>query len=68
MLNQEYIDNVLIGVDNLSQLKQNLISIENKICDDIFKSLKKLKQKIQIFLNPITWLKINKLKNFVRKY
>ena len=57
MLNKEYIDNVLIGVDNLSQLKQNLISIENKICDDIFKSLEKIETKNTDFLNPITWLK-----------
>ncbi len=57
VLNQEYIDNVLIGVDSLSQLKQNLTSIDKEINENIVKSIEKIKTKNIDFLNPITWLK-----------
>ena len=57
VLNQEYIDNVLIGVDSLAQLKQNLNSVDKEINKNIVLSIEKIKTKNKDFLNPITWLK-----------
>lgn len=57
VLNQEYIDNVLIGVDSLAQLKQNLKSVDKEISKNIILSIEKIKTKNKDFLNPITWLK-----------
>ena len=57
VLNQEYIDNVLIGVDSLAQLKQNLKSVDKEISKNIILSIEKINTKNKDFLNPITWLK-----------
>ncbi len=55
--NKEYIDNVIIGVDGINQLKQNIRSINKDINQDIVKSLERIETKNIDFLNPITWLK-----------
>jgi len=56
VLQKEYIDYVLIGVDSLSQLKQNLAIVDLELEENILKSIDQIKTKNIDFLNPVTWL------------
>lgn len=52
----EYIDNVLIGVDNLEQLKSNISSIEiNSIAVELMHKINKIKVEEQNLLHPSNW-------------
>lgn len=52
---QDFIDYVVIGVDNLSQLKKNInsldVNLENKVVDQI----KHIDKKNKYYLNPNNW-------------
>ncbi|UAB76417.1 aldo/keto reductase [Mesoflavibacter sp. SCSIO 43206] len=52
---KEYIDNVLIGVDDLEQLKSNLKTIKTFINKDIYNEVKSINVKEDYLLNPSNW-------------
>ena len=54
-LSNKYIDRVLIGVHNLSQLKNNLQALKNPINDEIINELKDLSLGNHNMLNPSNW-------------
>ena len=51
----EKIDNILIGVDNLNQLKENLNSIKKNIPHKSINDINKIKVLNKDILNPNTW-------------
>ena len=55
VIEKKYIDHVLIGVDNLKQLKENLLIIDNSdtIPHDL---IDKIDVKDDLLLNPTNWL------------
>ncbi len=55
VVNQNLIDYVLIGVDNVSQLKQNLNSLDINNQNKILDSINTLKVKNTDLLNPSKW-------------
>ena len=57
VFNKPYIDNIVIGVDSLLQLKQNLKSINFKMNEDVINSINDIKIKNKEFLNPVAWSK-----------
>jgi len=50
------IDNVLIGVDNLSHLKENLSFLNNRISSDLINQIDNIKVKDLKLLNPSLWV------------
>lgn len=54
-LQQKDIDNVLIGVDNLTHLNQNLNNVTDKISDEIVEKINRIKIKNIDLLNPALW-------------
>jgi aryl-alcohol dehydrogenase-like predicted oxidoreductase len=54
-LSKDYIDGVLVGVDNLDQLKQNIVSLNNKIPYEVFNEIDNIKVDEIELLNPATW-------------
>src|SRR5690606_33913526 len=54
-LNQNTIDNVLIGVDSLSQLKDNINSVNYKINPETVDKINFIKIKNPDLLNPSLW-------------
>lgn len=56
-LQQDLIDGVLIGVDNLQQLKQNIKEAGNQLSEKIIKSINQIQVKNPDLLNPSLWTK-----------
>tara|TARA_B110001452_G_scaffold119986_1_gene99546 strand:+ start:6000 stop:6875 length:876 start_codon:yes stop_codon:yes gene_type:complete len=54
-LKQPYIDQVLIGVDNIDQLKGNLKSLKKYISMDVIKSIESIQVEERELLNPANW-------------
>ena len=54
-LNQKYIDKTLIGVDSLSQLKENFKSLNNKLNTEVTNEINSIKVKNYNLLNPSLW-------------
>jgi aryl-alcohol dehydrogenase-like predicted oxidoreductase len=50
-----YIDGVLFGVDSLSHLKSNVLSINREIPKEVFKEIDNIKVDEIELLNPATW-------------
>ena len=55
VLQHSEIDNVIIGVDTMDQLKHNIEMIENKISEDIVKKIDKINVKETTLLYPKNW-------------
>ena len=55
-LNQKYIDNTLIGVDSLSQLKENFKSLNNILDSKVTDEINSIKVKNYNLLNPSLWI------------
>jgi len=55
VLQHSEIDNVIIGVDTMDQLKHNIEMIENKISEDIVKKIDKINVKETMLLYPKNW-------------
>lgn len=56
VLSQNFIDNVLIGVDSLAQLKMNVTSIKtDTISEDLKLAIENIKIKNRTLLNPVNW-------------
>ena len=58
--NFNYVDNILIGVDNLSQLKSNIEDLNFVLKKEIIDKINSISTVNKEFLNPITWLKYEK--------
>jgi len=58
--NFNYVDNILIGVDNLSQLKSNIKDLNFVLKKEIIDKINSISTVNKEFLNPITWLKYEK--------
>ncbi|MDB5148043.1 MAG: hypothetical protein JWQ57_2063 [Mucilaginibacter sp.] len=54
-LQQPEIDNVLIGVDNLNQLKQNLSDADHSLTEELIAKINKIHIKNIDLLNPSLW-------------
>lgn len=54
-LQQENIDNILIGVDNIIQLKQNIEKVQQPLSQEILEGIDKIKVKQPDLLNPSLW-------------
>ena len=54
-LNQKYIDKTLIGVDSLSQLKENFKSLNNILNTEVTNEINSIKVKNYNLLNPSLW-------------
>lgn len=52
---KEYIDNVLIGVDTVKQLKENLELIENQLAKDVMLEVDQIDVEEKSLLNPSNW-------------
>ena len=57
-LQQGYIDNVLIGVDSVKQLKQNVKAVTQHVESELFDEIDKIIVKNYEILNPSNWKKI----------
>ena len=55
VLQHAEIDNFIIGVDTMDQLKHNIEMIENKISEDIVKKIDKINVKETMLLYPKNW-------------
>lgn len=55
VLSKDYIDGVLIGVDSVSQLSENLNSIEKDVSDKILSQIDMIFVQQQNLLNPTNW-------------
>lgn len=53
--NKDYIDKVLIGVDNIQHLQDNLLSINKSIQDKLVNQIESIKVKETELLNPSNW-------------
>ena len=53
--NKKNIDRVLIGVDNIYQLKANIVSEKRNIQKEIFKKIEAIDVKEIELLNPSNW-------------
>ena len=54
-IKQNEIEKVLIGIENFHQFKKNVNSLDRKIPEKIYDSLKKLQIKDESLLNPSNW-------------
>ena len=54
-LRQPNIDGVLIGVDNLAQLKENILYTESKISDEYMNEINGIRIEDIELLNPSLW-------------
>lgn len=54
-LSKSYIDGVLIGVDSLTQLKQNLLWAQTQNLESYFEMIDNLKVEEVALLNPVNW-------------
>ncbi|EZH72282.1 hypothetical protein ATO12_22790 [Aquimarina atlantica] len=54
-LSKKYIDQVLIGVDNLEQLKSNLHSVSKTISSKVFDTIDAIQINEEKLLNPSNW-------------
>jgi aryl-alcohol dehydrogenase-like predicted oxidoreductase len=54
-LQQEYIDNILIGIDTIEQLKQNIFDADCSLSDFIIKEIESIKIENVNLLNPSLW-------------
>lgn len=54
-LQQDLIDNVLIGVDSLNQMQQNLMITGQKLSNGAIRKINEIKVDDPNFLNPSTW-------------
>ncbi len=54
-LQQENIDNVLVGVDNIEQLKQNIQKMQQPLFQEILEIIDSIKVKQPDLLNPSLW-------------
>ena len=52
---QTFIDKVLVGVDNIDQLKLNLLSLDKNLSENIVRSIENIEVKDKILLNPSKW-------------
>ncbi len=52
---KNYIDQILIGVDNVGQLKSNISSLKNYKTNDFFNKIDKINVKNHLLLNPSNW-------------
>ena len=57
VLSKKYIDGVLIGVDNLEQLKRNINIAKLKVSSTIFKEIDEMQIQNESILNPSNWNK-----------
>ena len=55
VLCQDFIDYVIIGVDNLLQLKKNIISLNKTLDKKIINQINSINTKNKSFLNPTNW-------------
>ena len=55
VLCQDFIDYVIIGVDNLLQLKKNIISLNKTLDKKIINQINSINTKNKSFLNPANW-------------
>lgn len=55
VVNKEYIDAVLFGVDSVKQLEQNLYWAEKSIPESVFSQIDNIKVKDTFLLNPSEW-------------
>lgn len=58
VLAKEYIDSIVIGFDNIEQLKKNLVSFNKNIDTKIEKLIDKINIRNEDLLNPSVWKKI----------
>jgi len=58
--NFSYIDNILLGVDNVSQLKNNLNDLNLVLKNEIIDEINNISTTNKDFLNPLIWLKYDK--------
>jgi len=54
-LQQENIDNILIGVDNITQLRQNIQKAQQPLSKELLERIDKIKVKQPDLLNPSLW-------------
>jgi uncharacterized protein len=59
-LQEELIDNVLIGVDSLDQLNQNLSVLKTRLSPSAIKRINEIVVQEKNLLNPSLWNKLNK--------
>lgn len=52
---QEYIDNVLIGVDSVKQLQDNLMGLDYEISENALNKINEIKVENKDLLNPALW-------------
>jgi pseudaminic acid cytidylyltransferase len=55
VLSKPYIDKIIFGVDNISQLKLNLNEISENLNEEIFQCIDEIDVKETILLNPGNW-------------
>ena len=58
VIQKNYIDSVLIGVDSFNHLKKNLSSINNKISKELSSIIDSINIKNNYILNPSFWPKL----------
>ena len=58
VLCQDFIDYVITGVDNLLQLKKNIISLNKTLDKKIINQINSINTKNKSFLNPTNWEKV----------
>jgi aryl-alcohol dehydrogenase-like predicted oxidoreductase len=52
---KEYIDCVLLGVDNVDQLKSNITTIKNSKTENLYNAVDNIVVKNNLLLNPANW-------------
>jgi aryl-alcohol dehydrogenase-like predicted oxidoreductase len=55
VIQQDNIDNVLIGVDSVDQLKENIKSLQHQISDKVIRQIDSINVKETALLNPSNW-------------
>jgi len=58
VMSQDFIDYVIIGVDNLLQLKKNIVSLNKTLDKKIINQINSINTKNKSFLNPTNWEKV----------
>lgn len=55
VLAQPYIDGVLVGVDSVSQLKENVRAVEKSLSEELIQQIDSIKVSDAKLLNPVNW-------------
>lgn len=55
VIDQDYVDKVIIGVDSVAQLENNLKSLEKRLPENLVREVLKIKIDHPELLNPVNW-------------